>query len=143
MRGDTTISAVGLKESTGPCRSRPLWPAVVMGIFTGLALVASCLVLASRATASRTGGVPRQLEQNAALIERVGEVREFRIDRPTPELDEDDDLWIYEVEGTKGSGRLTVRHETAEDGSERIVWARMRLPSGEVVDLDVEKIETE
>jgi hypothetical protein len=129
--------------SSSAGRGRPLWPAVAIGVFTGLALVASCMILVNRGTASPTAGVRQKLEQNADFVARVGQVRDFRTDRPNPGPDDPDDVWVYEVEGTKASGRLTVKHETAEDGSERIVWARMQLPSGEVVDLDVDEIETE
>lgn len=112
-------------------------------VAAGLAIVAGCLGIIHFGLKITTEEVRQGLEANPRFVERVGQVREFKMDRLASFVDDDEDVWIYEVKGEKLSGRLTVKHETADDGSEHILWARMTLPSGEVVDLAVEEIEEE
>lgn len=153
-RTGSDTGAIQTIEAPGPMPQAPrlralqqfgrrLLSPVVIGLALGLAIVAWGVSIVTRVPESRAAGVRRKLEQNADFMERVGHVEDFQTDRPTAPADDDDGIWIYDVQGTKWSGRLTVKHETAPDGFERIVWARMQLPSGEIVDLDVEDIETE
>ena len=48
---------------------------------------------------------------------------------------EDDETFIYQVQGTKGEGRVTVKQITGDDGNEVILSAELWLPSGETFDL--------
>jgi hypothetical protein len=75
------------------------------------------------------------LSGNPILQEHIGEVQSFEMDWSRSFADEDDDTFIYQVQGTKGEGRVTVKHITGEDGNEVILSAQLRLPSGETIDL--------
>src|SRR5690242_13468751 len=92
-----------------------------LGILVGCAVVAACASMISRGLRPAPAGARRQLEQSADFVQRVGEIRDLRLDRPPAPDDQEDDIWTYEVAGTKWSGRLRVKHETAADGSERIL----------------------
>lgn len=125
--------------------SQQRWIFIVAGlsVATGLAIVAGCLGVLHFGLEMTTEEVRQGLEANPKFVERVGRVHDFKMDRLASFNDDDEDVWIYDVKGEKLSGRLTVKHETADDGSERIIWARMTLPTGEVVDLAVDEIENE
>jgi len=76
-----------------------------------------------------------QLEGHPAVQEHVGEIRSFDMDIMASGAVDGEDVWVYDVEGTKGKAIITAEHITAADGSEEIISARMRLPSGETVEL--------
>ena len=82
-----------------------------------------------------TTQVEDQLADNPILREHVGEIESFELDWTRSFADEDDDTFIYQVRGSKGEGRVTVKHITDDDGNEEILEAELRLSSGEVVDL--------
>lgn len=82
-----------------------------------------------------TTEIEDQLSGNPILQEHIGEVQSFEMDWSRSFADEDDDTFIYQVQGTKGEGRVTVKHITGEDGNEVILSAQLRLPSGETIDL--------
>jgi len=42
---------------------------------------------------------------------------------------------VYDVKGTKGSGRVTVKSLSTDWDTETVVWASLELPSGQVVEL--------
>jgi len=82
-----------------------------------------------------TTQVEDQLADNPILREHIGEIESFELDWTRSFADEDDDTFIYQVRGSKGEGRVTVKHITDDDGNEEILEAELRLSSGEVVDL--------
>jgi hypothetical protein len=82
-----------------------------------------------------TTEVEDQLSDNPVLREHIGDVQSFEMDWSRSFADEDDDTFVYQVRGTKGEGRVTVKHITDDDGDEVILSAQLRLPSGETIDL--------
>jgi hypothetical protein len=82
-----------------------------------------------------TEEVRASLEQDDRFAEHVGQIEDFSLDFIGSVADDDDDTWIYNVKGSRWSGRITVKHVTDNDGDERIVWVRFVLPSGEKVEL--------
>ncbi|MBI3865644.1 MAG: hypothetical protein HY290_27540 [Planctomycetia bacterium] len=47
----------------------------------------------------------------------------------------DEDVLVFDVEGTKWNGRVTVKYMNDDAGDEQIIWVRFTLPSGEIVEL--------
>ncbi len=82
-----------------------------------------------------TTEIEDQLSGNPILQEHVGQVQSFEMDWSRSFADEDYDTFIYRVRGTKGEGRVTVKHITGDDGNEVILAAELRLPDGETIDL--------
>jgi hypothetical protein len=92
-----------------------------------------------------TTSVEDELADNPILREHLGEIESFEIDWSRTLSDED--TFVYNVRGSKGSGRVIVEHVTGPDGMPQIVSAQLRLPSGELIDLmpgeaPVEPLET-
>jgi hypothetical protein len=127
----------------GPPQSPPrrsssgcwIW-AILVG--AGLVLLVCCgggALLVGFGLQIVTTEIEDQLSANPILQEHVGEVQSFEMDWSRSFADEDDDTFIYRVQGTKGEGRVTVKHITGDDGNEVILSAQLRLPSGETVDL--------
>lgn len=79
--------------------------------------------------------VETELRDNARLREHIGEIQEFSMNVTRSLANDDDDVFVYSVRGTKGSGELTVQHVTGDDGNEIVVAASLRLPDGRTVDL--------
>ncbi|MCH5377557.1 MAG: hypothetical protein JJ992_26670 [Planctomycetes bacterium] len=82
-----------------------------------------------------TTQVEDQLADNPVLKEHIGEIEAFDLDWSRSFADEDDDTFVYQVRGTKGEGRVTVKHITDDSGDQEIVSASLRLSSGETFDL--------
>jgi len=79
--------------------------------------------------------VRNKLEADPRFTEHVGQVQGFSLDYIASFNDDEDDVFVYNVKGSKWSGRVTVKHETDDEGDEQIVWARFTLASGEKVEL--------
>ena len=79
--------------------------------------------------------VRTRLEADPRFTEHVGQVQGFSVDYIASFSNEEDDVFVYDVKGSKWSGRVTVKHETDDEGDEQIVWARFTLASGEKVEL--------
>ena len=79
--------------------------------------------------------VELQLRDNAALVEHIGEIEEFDIDWMASMAHPEDDVFVFEVTGTKGSGEITAKSVTMPDGNESVEWATLRLPTGETIEL--------
>src|SRR5262245_36320607 len=78
--------------------------------------------------------VAQKLEAQPEFSSRVGQVQEIKYDF-FGSLGSADETEIYEVKGTKWSGRLTVKQEKQFDQDAKILWARFTLPSGEIVEI--------
>lgn len=76
-----------------------------------------------------------ELADNPIVLEHIGQIESLELDFGRSAAHEDADTFIYQVRGTKGSGRITVKHVTAEGGGERILAGELRLPNGETFDL--------
>jgi hypothetical protein len=79
--------------------------------------------------------VRTRLEADPRFTQHVGQVQGFSLDYIASFSDDEDDVFVYNVKGTKWSGRVTVKHETDDAGDEQVVWARFTLASGEKVEL--------
>ena len=77
--------------------------------------------------------VKDKLRDNAKLREHIGEIQSLDTDFTASMAAEDEDTYRYNVRGTKGSGELTVKQRTDEDGNEVIDEATLRLPDGKTV----------
>jgi hypothetical protein len=107
----------------------------------GLCLLVCCGGLVHLGLGMASEEVRNELEADPRFVEHVGQVQEFNVDYLGSIGNEESDVWVYNVKGTKWSGRVTVKHETDADGDERVVWARFTLASGEKVELRPEEPE--
>jgi hypothetical protein len=75
-----------------------------------------------------------ELRDNEVLVEQLGPLESFEINW-TASLGADDDVYVFDAQGSNASGEVTVKSLTGLDDKEEIIWAKLRLHNGEVVDL--------
>ena len=83
--------------------------------------------------------VRNQVRDDPALVEHIGQIEDFDADLTESGAIDDEDTFVYRVKGTKGSGLLTVRHITDDNGDEVVEWAKLRLPDGKEIELDFQE----
>jgi hypothetical protein len=74
-----------------------------------------------------------QLRDNPKLREHVGEIESLDMDIIASGAEDDDDVFVYRVKGSKGSGKLTIREGTSDDFDTIVEEATLRLPDGTTV----------
>ena len=80
-----------------------------------------------------TTEISNELRDNPKFREHIGELQTLTIDWTKSSAEDDEDTFVYDAKGTKGSGVVTVKHMTDDDGEETIVSASLRLPDGRTV----------
>jgi hypothetical protein len=76
-----------------------------------------------------------QLRDNPALQEHIGDIEQLSLNFIATAAIEDEDIEVYDVQGTKGKGKITVKTSSLMDADDEIIWAKLRLDSGETVEL--------
>ncbi|MSR60616.1 MAG: hypothetical protein EXS05_23750 [Planctomycetaceae bacterium] len=112
---------------------------LLLGLGLLICCVACCGGLAMFGLNTQTEEVRQKLESDRQFSEHVGQINAFQIELIASFSIDDEDVYIYSVEGTKWSGRITVKHVTGDDDLEHIVWVRFTLPSGEQIELHPEQ----
>jgi hypothetical protein len=113
-----------------------VWIAIVFGGVTlGVALMACCGGVVYFGLGVTTAEIETDLRDNPILREHIGEVEKFTMNFIRSVAEDDDDIWVYDVVGTKASGQLTVHHTTNDQGNEEIHSAKLRLKDGTTVEL--------
>jgi hypothetical protein len=79
--------------------------------------------------------IKEQLRDNPKLREHVGEIQSLEFDFVATAAKDDDETFVYNVEGDKGGGALTVRQVQDEDWNEVIEEASLRLENGKTVQI--------
>ena len=82
-----------------------------------------------------TAEVSNELRDNPKFREHIGELQTLTIDWTKSSAEDDSDTFVYDAKGTKGSGVVTVKHVTDNDGNEEIVRASLRLSDGRTVQI--------
>lgn len=77
----------------------------------------------------------RSLQANAVISEHIGQITKWTFDAQRTGEEEGDDVFVFTVEGEKGSGLVTAEFVTVDADSERIDSGVLKLPSGESYDL--------
>lgn len=107
-----------------PTRSLVLW-------LTLSALVASgCGLLAGFEQQ-----VADDIQNNPVIVRHIGDITTIDIDWSATGEEPGDDVFVFQLTGTKGDGLLTAECITVDADHEDVVSGSLRLPSGESVDL--------
>ena len=77
--------------------------------------------------------ITAQLRDNPKLREHIGEIKNLDMDFVASGAQDDSDVFVYNVEGSKSSGRLTIRESMDDDFSTIVEEATLRLPDGSEV----------
>ncbi|MEX2174953.1 MAG: hypothetical protein WD872_11365 [Pirellulaceae bacterium] len=75
------------------------------------------------------------LRDNPKLRQHVGEIESLELDWVATAAKEDDETFVYRVQGDRGSGVLTVEQTEDDDWNKVIVRATLRLPDGTQVQI--------
>lgn len=102
--------------------------------FGGLCVAVYLAVVIRIGSAIVAEQVRHKLETEPKFVEPAGQVREFSTVFLAT-LFSPEDVRVYRVQGTKWSGRVTVKQVTDKNGDEQIIWARFTPPSGEPVEI--------
>lgn len=76
------------------------------------------------------------VKDDVVLREHVGEIQSFTIDWEASGEHPDEDTWIYDVEGDRGKGKLTLQHITNDDGDEVVQSGALKMSTGETYELN-------
>lgn len=83
--------------------------------------------------------VEQELKNSVAnspvVIENFGEITKFKMNMIASGRIDDQETFVYDVEGTKGSGQITIHSVTNEQGEEEIVWATLTNSHGETANI--------
>ena len=112
-----------------------LWPLLVGGVLLFLCCGGGVVGFAWFGLNIMGEEIANELRDNPKLREHIGELESAEMDIIASGAENDDDTFVYRVKGDKGSGRVTVRQITDENGDEVIEEATLRLPTGENVEL--------
>lgn len=118
-----------------PKSSSKLWLWILLGIggLAGLCCCGGFLSLAMFGLNIATEEVADELRDNPKFREHIGELQTLNIDWTKSTAQDDAEVYVYDAKGNKGSGVVTVKHITDDDGNEKIIKASLRLPDGRQV----------
>ncbi len=74
--------------------------------------------------------VAAQVRDNPKFREHIGELQSLDVDWVATSAENDDETFVYQAQGDKGSGVLTVKEETDEEWNSIVVEASLRLKDG-------------
>ncbi len=83
--------------------------------------------------------IETQLRDHPQIREHVGEIQSLDINWTRSLANEEEEVFVFDVEGTEAKGEITIESVTNDEGNEEVVWARLRLSSGETIELDLEQ----
>ena len=85
-----------------------------------------------------TEEVKVQVRDHSVIQEHIGEIESFSVMYGASLASGDDDTFMYEIQGTRGSGELTVRSVTDGNGNEIVTSASLRTSQGTTHALEFE-----
>ncbi len=115
---------------------------LILGIVAGIAVVSLIFCCGGGFLLMRFGvdvmtvEVQDDLAVRPEMQEHIGEIRSFKINLIRSGAHDDSETFVYDVEGTKGKGYVTVQQETVDDGSEVITFAELTLSDGRKIPID-------
>ncbi len=79
--------------------------------------------------------VAADIQENPVIREHIGEIQRIETDWDATGEAPGDDVFVFRLDGTLGSGVLTAECITVDADHEDVVSGSLRLPSGRVVAL--------
>jgi hypothetical protein len=122
-----------------PRRSGSGWKWVVALGLVGGGLLLGCCLSGGALVVFGLGVVAEQvadeLRDNPIVQRELGGIEEIRVDYAASMARDDDDEYVYKVEGPKGKGTLVAKSNSNDDGGEDIVSASLRTSDGRTLQL--------
>lgn len=68
--------------------------------------------------------------------ENIGDIESLELNFVRSSTNNDDETFVYDIEGSKGKGFVTVKQQTLDDGSEAILSAELTMSDGRKIPID-------
>ena len=75
------------------------------------------------------------LNQNPVIRERIGEIREFHLNLSGTAEDSRVNVYVFDLAGPEGRGRVTATFETVDAENERLTSGVLKMSNGEEFEL--------
>jgi hypothetical protein len=118
---------------------------IILAVIGGIGLVGMLICCGGGVWLARLGmnitsaDIENQVRDNPAIKEHVGTIQKLEVDWAKSLAEDDYDIWTYDIEGSKAKGELIVESTSDFDSeSEVIVSAKLRLSTGEDIELTIE-----
>lgn len=124
-----------------PRRSSTNWPLIIFGIVAAGGLLMIVLCCGGGWFAFRFGmgvlteEVRAELDDNAVIQEHIGAIQTLSMDYTKSTAAAGDDVFVFRIEGDKGSGYVTVESVTNAEGTEEVAGGSLKLDTGETFPL--------
>ncbi|MBW3597480.1 MAG: hypothetical protein KY475_09430 [Planctomycetes bacterium] len=79
--------------------------------------------------------VQADVEDHPLIVEHIGAIQEFRHDWDASMEEPGEDVWVFDIRGEKGSGRLRAECITIDADTEDVTSGQLILDSGETIEL--------
>lgn len=83
--------------------------------------------------------VQADVHDHPVILERIGTISEFKNDFDLSLEEDGEDVWVFRIQGEKGSGVLRAVCVTIDENHEDVVSAELKLESGETIQLYPDK----
>ncbi len=118
-------------------KPRRRWPFIILGIGLGMVLTVAIAVvgLGVYGWGLFNEQVIAAMNENAVIVEHLGEVREAELDAIATANVPGEDFFVYKAIGTKGTGIVSGEFVTVDADHEEIASGTLELPDGRKFDL--------
>ncbi len=114
-----------------------LWAGILAGMLAAAALFCcgGGLLVIRFGMDVMTNEVQDELARRPEIEENIGEIRSLKVDLMRSGAEDDEDVFVYNIEGSRGSGRVKLKQATREDGTEVIVSGELTMQDGRRIPL--------
>ena len=137
---ESQIYGVPPHQHPSPQRSKTPW---IIGIVAGIGTVAALFCCGGGVLLMRFGlevmstEVQDELATRPEFIENIGEIQSFTVNWVRSGAHDDENVFVYDVDGSLGSGHVRVEQTTADDGTENIISAELTMSDGRRIPIDL------
>ncbi len=80
------------------------------------------------------------LNKNSVIRQYIGQIEQIEVDLIATGNEEGEDVFVFRIEGPKGTGVVTAEFVTIDADAEEIRSGSLQLPTGETYDLLAENL---
>lgn len=124
-----------LSSNRGKILACALVAAALGAVAIGILFVSGAFFVGKMGLDLMAEQVRTEVQDNPVILEHVGEIEEIETDLGASANEAGANVFVFDVVGSMGSGRLTVNTVTVSAEREEVNWGRLRLESGEEHDL--------
>jgi len=107
---------------------------IVVLVLLGISILACCGGVVSFGWGVYVEEVKIELEGNPVIQEHIGEISEISTNFTKSAVEDDEDVFVFEISGPNGSGTVTGKFEDIDD-SEVLTSGKLKTSTGKTYDL--------